>query len=236
MQQIITPSSNALQPSGHGPSNPIVSALSKMAFLGAVLLGGALVVSAPAQAQSLKGGYDLSGSTRVGRPKAAMPAMAPIKFRGDIDVSTMGSFSGATPSMTPQIAKIKLMKDPSGGYSTSAVSSFINFGTVSLADKTGILTFDLDESSFERTKTPGSVDIASAFTGSFNLDGEFFSTGSGYFSASQEHGTSFDYDLTVGEPVPEPLTILGSLAAVGLLGVGKRELDKSGAQKSDDVV
>lgn len=236
MQQTITSSSSALHPPERKPSNPLMNALSKIAFLSAALLGAALVVTAPAQAQSLKGGYELSGNTRVGRPKAAAPAMAPIKFKGGVDVSTTGTFSGATPSMTPKIAKIKIMKDASGGYSTSAVSSFINFGTVSFADKTGILTFDLDESPFERTKTPGSLDLTSAFTGSFKLDGEFFSTGSGFFSASQVKGTSFDYDLTVGEPVPEPLTILGTLAAAGLLGVGKRELDKAGAKKSDDVV
>ncbi|EDX86205.1 hypothetical protein S7335_3908 [Synechococcus sp. PCC 7335] len=236
MQQTITPSSSALQPSERGPGNLIVNALSKVVFLGTALLGAALVATAPAQAQSLKGGYELSGDTRVGRPKAAAPAMAPIKFWGDIDVSTTGSFSGATPSMNPEIAKIKIMKDDSGAYSASAISDFIKFGTVSLGGKTGMLTFDLDETPFERTKTSDSLELASAFTGSFKLDGEFFSTGTGFFSASQVEGTSFDYDLTVGEPVPEPLTILGTLAAVGLLGVGKRELDKSGAEKSDDVV
>ena len=240
MQQINTSSRSVRQSAKHRAVGPISDALSKIAFLGAALLGSALVLSAPAHAQALKGSFDLSGNTRIGRPNGPAPAAGPIKFRGGIDVGETGSFSGAGVSMTPKIKKIKLTRGSSGTYSTPAIESFINFGTVDFGSRgSGVLTFDLDETELERrlpndtllfTSTPG-------FSGSFKLDGNtIISNAFGTFNAARVEGTSFDYDLTVGEPVPEPLTILGTLAAVGLLGVGKRELDKSGTEQSDDVV
>ncbi|MBE9062337.1 PEP-CTERM sorting domain-containing protein [cf. Phormidesmis sp. LEGE 11477] len=216
-----------------------MNALPKIAFLGTALLGTAFVLTAPAQAHSLKGSFDLSGNTRVGRPNASAPGMAPVKFRGAVGVDDTGTFSGATVSSTPKIKKLKLTRTPSGTYSTPAVESFISFGAVDFGSRgSGVLTFDLDASEFDRTLPASSLEIANKdFSGSFKLDGNtFISNAFGSFTASRVSGTSFDYDLSVGEPVPEPLTILGSIAAVGLLGVGKRELSKAGAGNSEDDV
>lgn len=235
MQQIITPSSNALQPSKK-VANPLTSALSKAAFLGAALLSAALVAASPAQAQTLKGSVDLSGSTRVGRPDGVAPSGTPIKFGGAIDQSGSGTLSGITTGQTPTIGKIKLTRDASGTYSTPAIADFIDFGKVDFGGEMGKLTFDLDSSTFERVLPADSLKLVSnGFTGVFKFNGNTVGNGVGSFSASRVSGTEFDYDLNVGAPVPEPLTILGTMAAAGLLGVGKRELDKSGAEKSDDV-
>ncbi|MEM8503546.1 MAG: PEP-CTERM sorting domain-containing protein [Cyanobacteria bacterium P01_D01_bin.1] len=217
-------------------ANPLTNAFSKAVFLGAALLSAALVVASPAQAQTLKGSVDLSGSTRVGRPNGAAPSGTPIKFGGAIDTSATGEFSGIMSGQTPKLSKIKLTRDASGTYSTPAIESFINFGKVDFGGEMGKLTFDLDASTFDRVLPSESLKLVSnGFTGVFKFNGNTVGDGFGSFSASRVGGTEFDYDLNVGAPVPEPLTILGTMAAAGLLGVGKRELDKSGAEKSDDV-
>jgi len=235
MQQTITSSSNGLQPSK--AANSLTNALSKAVFLGAALLSAALVVASPAQAQSLKGGVELSGSTRVGRPNGVAPSGTPVKFSGAIAKDGTGQFSGIMSGQTPKLGKIKLTRDASGTYSTPAITNFIDFGSVAFGGDTGKLTFDLDSSTFERVLPTDSLKLVSnGFTGVFKFNGNTVGSGTGSFSATRVAGTSFDYDLNVGAPVPEPLTILGTMAAAGLLGVGKRELDKSGAEKSDDVV
>ncbi len=236
MQQIITPSNSAEQPSKRKVASRFTNALSKAVFLSAALLSAALVVASPAQAQTLKGSVDLSGSTRVGRPNGAAPSGTPVKFRGAISETGTGAFSGIMSGQTPKLGKIKLTRDTSGTYSTAAITNFIDFGKVSFGGEMGKLTFDLDSSTFERVLPTDSLKlISNGFTGVFKFNGNAVGNGTGSFTASRVNGTNFDYDLTVGAPVPEPLTILGTIAAAGLLGAGKRELDKAGADNSDDV-
>jgi hypothetical protein len=192
---------------------------------GAALASSALILSttlavAPAQAVSLNGTINLSGSAAFAKPNQVAPATDTIKFLTSIvDNTTTGSFVSLI-GTSAVMSDINLVKTgPSGPlfnatpYTGTVANPFIQFANG--------LKFDISNSFNVLRAAGGGFTLAASqpFLGTFYGNG--VALGDGVFTVNAL-GTQGSYSATI-EAVPEPFTILGSATALGFGAFLKRK-------------
>ncbi|HIK41707.1 PTPA-CTERM sorting domain-containing protein [Thermoleptolyngbya sp. M55_K2018_002] len=197
-----------------------------------LLLGTAItasvVASAPAQAVALFGSIGLTGSSTV-NPNG-------VTFLTDTVNIANSDFSGLLNSNTailkPLVFTPPLGTNPAAGtYSSrgvAALTSFIDFGTVTIGATTATLTFDLDEVSNAVTtivKSPvfGISHNINPLTGKFNFNGQTIAAGFLQASVSGSGANAAStYQITLStQPIPTP-ALLPGLMAMGAAALRKR--------------
>jgi hypothetical protein len=215
------------------------------AMAAATVTAATLAVS-PVQAASLNGSSGLGGTAEFGSPDNPFAPTTTLGFDNHVINSSGGDLDGLMPVNMETLNLslddlIPMGNQAMGFYSYEAVTTFIDFGSVDLeGDGTfSQLTFDLDAGELMGTynlSEPGNVSFNSPFfTGMFNYGGESFE-GFGTFGASrsgsEEYGFSTSYQMTIGvgnggeispESVPEPSTLLGLGAVLGLGALSKKK-------------
>ncbi|MEL7034484.1 MAG: PEP-CTERM sorting domain-containing protein [Cyanobacteria bacterium J06592_8] len=206
--------------------------------LSVVTVATTAVVStiAPAQAISLQGSVSLNGNATI--EGGINPDPTTWGFNTAVFGDRTGDFAQVSTPPVPTIQDLTLdldnpVDDTLGFYSAGPVTSFINFGTQTIDGVTAQLTFDLISAEFQRSRlAAGGFETVfllpaanSPAQGVFNFNGQTIANGviTGTLS-----GSSDTYQLNlVAEPVPEPFTILGSLSALGVGAVLKKQQKKS---------
>lgn len=197
-----------------------------VAFVG---ITGATLLAAPAQA--LSGiGLNFDGTlTEVDETTTFTPA-------AEINIGNISGplFEGVTDAT---VKEIELMLGEDGFYTSPAVDAFKVYET---ADG-GRIEFDLDGISFQRTTNAlGGIQYqvapVSSYEGTYSIydaDGKLTGTafGVGDFNFSQSGASTnatAQISQTAGDAtvIPEPMTILGSLAALGFGVAAKRKNDQ----------
>lgn len=187
--------------------------------IAAATITGATVAVSPAQAMGLNGSISLTGDAVFGNPNQSNPAATTLGFENaKVNTATGDFMNGNFQSPVPQMKTLDLTQSFGAFYDFNSTSGFINFGSQNL-DGNGFknLTFDLDAGQLIRMANGGNANAFSFqdVTGIFNYGGSTVGTGS--LSASKTGASStFQITLTANsEPVPEPLTILGTGLALG---------------------
>lgn len=199
---------------------------------GLALASGALVASsmlsvAPAQAASLSGVVNIAGATFLTNGNQSSPGTDTVKFSQGIVTAdtTTGSFTSLV-GTSVQFADVNLTKTNATSYTGTTATPFATFANG--------LSFSITGQPFE---------VLRVAAGNFRFGGTPNPV-SGYFTASNGTTTlgngilSFNsirqngsYSATI-ETVPEPLTILGSAAALGFGVAFKRKYAKKQNGKS----
>ncbi|MEL7034485.1 MAG: PEP-CTERM sorting domain-containing protein [Cyanobacteria bacterium J06592_8] len=213
-----------------------VSSVLKTLSVATVAMAATVSAIAPAQALSLNGSIGLEGDANI--PSGQNLPNLTIGFSGiQIDSNNRsGDFTGVT---SATIADLNLVLDEAdvdlgnpllGTFDvyrlTNNVSNFIDFGTQTIDGETGELTFDLDAGGFIRLGNGdnfGQIVGAPGITGTFQFNGNTFAQG--FLSASRS-GDADTFELTLSTQVPEPFTILGSLSALGVGTLMKKQHEK----------
>lgn len=209
-----------------------ISSILKNTSVAAVAVTAALVSSVPAEALTLNGSIGLSGNASV--PNGVNPLTTTIGFNQTQIEELDGDFADilfptSDPLNRPVLSNLTLnrtsvLSGSSAEYQAVPKVGFINFGTQTIGGVTNQLTFDLSKANFTRF-TAGTNFVAlfptNPLQGIFKFGDE--TVANGFLSASLS-GVSDSFQLTLStEPVPEPLTILGSLSAVGIGAVLKNK-------------
>lgn len=185
-------------------------------------LATSTIAISPAEAFQFKlsGDIGITGNSVFGNPDNPSPETTTLGFTS-YEVGGSGDFSNLSESI--EIKTLDLTKDGSS-YSYNQTTSWINFGEQDLGNGLQQLTFDLDAGSLTRVylgKNSLMAATMEGITGQFMYGGE--TIGSGFFSASQS-GTSSTYQITLKtEEVPEPLSILGTVTALGFGAMLKKK-------------
>ncbi|MGL5081613.1 MAG: PEP-CTERM sorting domain-containing protein [Microcoleaceae cyanobacterium] len=209
-----------------------ISSILKNTSVAAVAVTAAFVSSVPAEALTLNGSIGLSGNASV--PNGTNPLTTTIGFNQTQIDDSVGDFASilfptSDPLELPVLSNLTLnrtsiINGSSANYQAVPTAGFINFGTQTIGGLTDQLTFDLSQANFTRF-TAGANFVAlnptNVLQGVFKFGDE--TVANGFLSASLSGaGDSFQLTLST-EAVPEPLTILGSLSAVGIGAVLKNK-------------
>ncbi|MGB3509588.1 MAG: PEP-CTERM sorting domain-containing protein [Microcoleaceae cyanobacterium] len=183
-------------------------------------LATSTIAISPAEAFQLTGSIGIVGTSVFGDTDNASPETTTLGFTSN-EIGGSGDFANLSEPI--DIKTLDLTRDGSS-YSYNQTTSWINFGEQDLGNGLQTLTFDLDAGLLTRTYRKENslriVDIE-GITGQFMYGGE--TIGSGWFSASQS-GTSSRYEITLEtEEVPEPLSILGTVTALGFGAMLKKK-------------
>ncbi|MEL7034483.1 MAG: PEP-CTERM sorting domain-containing protein [Cyanobacteria bacterium J06592_8] len=210
--------------------------------LSVVTVATTAVVStiAPAQALNLNGSISVSGDATI---EGGINPASTILGLNDVNIGDLnGDFAqlSASPNPTSLGAAIEdltlnlaqAIDDFTGEYSAGPVDNFLDFGTLTIDGVTDQLTFDLDAITVDRFRTPlpggsESVVLASLLTGEFEFNGQTVDAVGGLTASLTGQSDTYQFTLQVAEPVPEPLTILGSLSALGMGAFLKKQQKKS---------
>ncbi len=207
-----------------------------------VAMTAAVSTIAPAQALSLNGSLTLTGTAVFGNPNEAAPQQDTLGFTFNrVENDASGDFSSLAGLASPPISiqtlnlnRMSLPQNPVPGVTTSLYNfspsnnPFIDFGNQDLFN-TGVqsLTFNIDPGIAQRnffSNTSFNTINLTEVTGTFFYGGN--SIGKGSLSASRA-GNSNGYEITLSaEPIPEPFTILGSLSALAVGTLLKKEQNK----------
>lgn len=216
-----------------------LSSVLKTLSVTTVAMTAAVSTIAPAQALNLNGSVSLSGNAQV--PNGQNPASTTINFTSVTVDDLVGDFGDVLTPPLPVISNLTLNRtvitdnigpDFSANYEISGpIANFINFGTQTIDGVTSQLTFDLLSAEFSRNSfgNPAqfvSLNPTNLLNGVFQFNGE--TVANGFLSASLS-GAGDSYQITLStDPVdvPEPFTILGSLSALGVGTVMKKQHDK----------
>ena len=200
-------------------------------FIGTTMAATTLasIAVSPAQAMNLNGTLTLTGTAVFGNSTAASPLQDTLNFTSVLVENTSGDFDPLDGLGSPPIVIQELEMNRTGVplelqpgtvtsfYQFNASSNpFINFGTQDLGQGAKELTFNLDPGVAQRNYfTSNSLNVINLteVTGTFNYGG--LTIGKGSLSASKSRNAE-GYEITLRtEPVPEPLTILGTGLALG---------------------
>ncbi|MBD2385871.1 PEP-CTERM sorting domain-containing protein [Cylindrospermum sp. FACHB-282] len=185
------------------------------AFAGSALILSSTLAVAPAQAASIYGTVNISGSATFANPNEAAPATDTIKFLTSVvDTTTTGSFTSLI-GTSATVSDVNLVK--SGSSSTMGswtATSYTGTASNPLIQFANGLKFDINNSfNVLRLATSGfTLAATEPFSGTFyNSSG--VAVGNGLFTVNSI-GSQGSYSATI-EAVPEPFTILGSATALG---------------------
>jgi hypothetical protein len=198
--------------------------------MAATTLATSTIAVSPAQATQLKGSIGLTGTAVFGKPTEASPLEDTLGFTsnevetadGDF-ASLLGlespAFSIETLNLTRYLGPVEFEPGVTTSFYNFTPSSnpFINFGNQDLFG-TGAqsLTFNLNpgrtQRNYSSANSLNTINLGEV-TGTFVYGGNII--GKGHLSASKSSNAS-SYEITLRtEPVPEPLTILGTGVALG---------------------
>lgn len=186
-----------------------------------VAAGLFLASAGTAEAASLTGSFSLIGDVEI---EVLGGGDLSVDFDADDGISDVVDANGDFTEIAPPTATLTdLVFDFLGGtdYEAPAVAPFIDFGTQTIDGVTSTLTFDLLAPITAQgvvTPTFEALFTTTPFRGQFVFDGT--TVGNGLLTA-QEIGNSSSYSVSVAA-VPEPLTILGSGAALAMGAYLKR--------------
>jgi hypothetical protein len=206
------------------------------ATMAAATAAAATLATLPAQAMGLNGSLSITGDAIFGNPNELSPATTTLGFENvKVNTKTGDFMSGNFESPRPDIKTLNLTKSTGAFYNFNSTSGFINFGSQNL-DGNGLkdLTFNLDAGQLIRMASGGNVNEFSfpGVTGIFNYGGS--TVGTGFLSATKTGASStFQITLTAkSEPVPEPLTILGTGVALGFGAMFKNRATRATANRN----
>lgn len=198
-------------------------------LLAGVVVGGAVTVGVEAaSAASLSGSISLSGGIEV----AESGNVTTFDFDNDTGVSTISNATGDFASVVSTADKpiVTDLTFIDGIVSAPVFPHLIDFGEQTIDGVTALLSFNVT-SDIELAKDTffGVVDLFSGpLQGAFTFDGETVAVGG--LTANRVPGSS-SYSISITadavETVPEPLTILGSGAALGIGAFLKRRKAKA---------
>jgi len=206
--------------------------LSVIPLAATAAVASSMLASAPAQAFDLTGGLEITGNSTFSR--SGSNATLTLNT-ATVDSSSTGSFSsfGVVTTGIPLTANLTGVASNSFGssgangllqaYSASLSSNVIGFSN-------GV-SFTIDSSSVEAglfAFSPSLLFKLGKFSGIFT-DGSGSVFGTGTFTSQGGVGTN-SYSISA-QPVPEPLTIIGSGIALGFGGFLKRK-QKAAEKKS----
>ncbi|MGB3512342.1 MAG: PEP-CTERM sorting domain-containing protein [Microcoleaceae cyanobacterium] len=198
--------------------------------MAATTLATGTIAASPAQAMGLNGSFTLTGTAVFEHPNEASPLETSLNFEPTHQVQNpgphMGDFFGLnadnisfeTLNMNRVGSPLTVPGNTLSFYEfTPSANPFINFGNQSLGGQSSqLLTFNLDDGLAQRNffgeESINTINLTEV-TGTFFYGGQ--SIGKGSFGASRS-GATEGYSLSLRtEPVPEPLTILGTGLALG---------------------
>ncbi|MDY7023335.1 MAG: PEP-CTERM sorting domain-containing protein [Cyanobacteriota bacterium] len=207
-----------------------VSSILKTLSVATVAMTATISAIAPAQALNLNGSIGLSGD--AGIPAGDdLPSLS-ISFSDIMVENPSGDFAGVTSATVSDLDLTLVQANTFSAvlgsdidlYTSNDVDDFIDFGTQTINGETGTLTFDLNGGGFFRLAPSGTFSLtAGGISGNFEFNGDTFAQG--FLSASRA-GSADTFELTLSTEVPEPFTILGSLSALGVGAVMKKQHEK----------
>lgn len=217
----------------------------------------ALVAFTPSSAKAitLSGTFSINGNAVVSPGPGA--GQLSIDFQDVDNITSVPLFSDFEPSLDPGTQNAVLPYDPNGGailptdaiidikdlvlsartptaddpsnyQTTSVVTSFLNFGQRTLGSTTGLLTFDLNPSTFIGAVTPnfGNVLTLQSATGIWRFNGETIST---VAISATSIGANGSYTITA-TAIPEPLTMGALAVGAGFAGFLRTRYSKKDEQ------
>ncbi|ASC69557.1 hypothetical protein XM38_004840 [Halomicronema hongdechloris C2206] len=179
----------------------------------------------PADAATVSGGVSLTGDVNIIRSDSGQVTFDFTGSPNGIVTGGTGDFSGLSSAVVSDLTFNPAGSSPSGPlFRADPLSTFIDFGAQTINGETNGLTFAL-------TSPVQVVDLfesgpLTAFFTDKPLRGQFIfgdtTTAAGLLTAQQVPGAgSYSMSITT-EPVPEPLTILGSTSALAMGALLKR--------------
>ncbi len=203
----------------------------------------ALSLGEAVQAFSLNGSFSLTGTAIFGKPNEASPLEDTLSFQSNrIEDGASGSFASLVGLTSPtllietlNLTRIGDSFNPIPEVTTSfyqftpSSNPFINFGSHDLfgTGETESLTFNLNPGIAQRnyfsSNSFNTVNLTEV-TGIFLYGNNAIGRGSLTALRSREQNR---YTITLrAEPIPEPFTILGSLSALGVGTLLKKQHEK----------
>jgi hypothetical protein len=185
----------------------------KILSIGIATTCGTLAVGStlsPAQAAWI----NVVGSANFANANQNAPSSDTITFTSSTVESFKGSlFSALTVDSAVNVADVKLAATASpNNYTGTSTNPFITF------DKDSDLKFVIDNP-FNVTRTRTTIDKFTSTSALFNFTGAFYKNGKqlseGILTANTINKLPGSYSMTI-KTVPEPLTILGSITALGM--------------------
>ncbi len=200
---------------------------------------GNTIAMSPAQAFNLNGTISVQGPAELG-PTGNNPASTAITWLTSINQPKVNEATGDFSSLLNRLVTIQNLPlnrigsaSNQNTYSFNAITSFIDFGSLTLNGETNNLTFDLDAGTLNRSAKANTVTVDTSNNFPFGISGVFKfgddTVGIGELNGNRSFGNGSSGTTTISltaQPVPEPLTILGSATALGLGTVLKRKSSK----------
>jgi len=178
-----------------------------------------------ADAATVSGGVSLTGDANIIRSESGAVTLDFTGSPNGIVSGGTGDFSGLSSAVVSDLTFTPAGNSPSGPlFRANPVSTFIDFGTQTINGETNGLTFNLT-APVQVVDLFGPGPLTALFTQT-PLRGEFIfgdsTRAAGLLTAQQVPGAgSYSMSITT-EPVPEPLTILGSTSALAMGALLKR--------------
>jgi hypothetical protein len=205
---------------------------------GTVALGNSLTMS-PVQAFSLNGTVSVQGPASLG-PVGNNPGSTAISWLNSINQPKVNEATGDFAGLINRLVTIQdlpLTRDGSASnqntYRFGAVPNFINFGSFTINGETRNLSFNLNAGELVRSAKPNTVSVDTSNNFPFGISGAFLfgseTVAIGELNGNRSFGTGSSGTTTISltaQPVPEPLTILGSATALGIGAVLKKKSTK----------